>query len=375
MTSKTININIRAEGATTGQLEQFKGQQKGGVVIQSLLSTSNYGALFYVMFDPLSAWSGMNCVNLGLDGITFRTAAVTKGLVGCNLLYAFNTVIGNLAIDTNATVLPPTTLNGRIGLAAWVNGADASNNYADHIEIVGYKDAFWTGACHVHINKLTIDWVTNGIKIAGGPYNGYIGTLDIQQVRNIIVIENTTGISNPFVINNLEVGDLTVGTGPTNYAYFIVDNGKSTAYITCFKATVSWSTNALTRPELAPAFILSNYSIVDLTFLPYQGQRMPVATLPANPPVSGVIYRNPNPFAIEINLPVYASSSSVDGTVTIGKGANSTALTTMTPIFVSGDTTSNASVIITAIIPAGWYYSFTGNNTTFGTAIVYDANQ
>ena len=93
-------------------------------------------------------------------------------------------------------------------------------------------------------------------------------------------------------------------------------------------------------------------------------------TLSANPPVSGTVYQNTNPYAVEIDLPVYATTSGTAGYVTIAKGSTDTP-TTISNQYVSGDTSSTSTQIIRLRVPAGWYYEFTESGVTFGTASVY----
>ena len=93
-------------------------------------------------------------------------------------------------------------------------------------------------------------------------------------------------------------------------------------------------------------------------------------TLSANPPVSATVYQNTNPYAIEIDLPVYASTSGTAGYVTIAKGSTDTP-TAIANQYVSGDTSSSSVDIIRLRVPAGWYYEFTGSGVTLGTASVF----
>ena len=97
----------------------------------------------------------------------------------------------------------------------------------------------------------------------------------------------------------------------------------------------------------------------------------PVLSLPANPPASGTVYQNTNPNDIEIDLPVYATTSGTAGYVTIAKGASSSSLTTIGNQFVNGSTSSTSVDIIRLRVPAGWYYEFTSSGVTFGTASVF----
>ena len=97
----------------------------------------------------------------------------------------------------------------------------------------------------------------------------------------------------------------------------------------------------------------------------------PVLSLPANPPASGTVYQNTNPNDIEIDLPVYATTSGTAGYVTIAKGASSSSLTTIGNQFVNGSTSSTSVDIVKLRVPAGWYYEFTASGVTFGTASMF----
>ena len=96
----------------------------------------------------------------------------------------------------------------------------------------------------------------------------------------------------------------------------------------------------------------------------------PTPTLSTNPPVSATVYQNTNAYDIEIDLPVYATTSGTAGYVTIAKGSSS-APTAIGNQYVNGATSSTSTDIIKLRVPAGWYYSFTASGVTFGTASVF----
>ena len=77
------------------------------------------------------------------------------------------------------------------------------------------------------------------------------------------------------------------------------------------------------------------------------------------------------PYDIEIDLPVYATTSGTAGYVTVAKGSSSSSLTTIGNQYVSGDTSDTSEQIIRLRVPAGWYYEFTASGVTFGTASVF----
>ena len=94
-------------------------------------------------------------------------------------------------------------------------------------------------------------------------------------------------------------------------------------------------------------------------------------SISANPPASGTAYQNTLPYDIEIDLPVYATTSGTAGYVTVAKGSSSSSLTTIGNQYVSGDTSDTSEQIIRLRVPAGWYYEFTASGVTFGTASVF----
>ena len=95
-----------------------------------------------------------------------------------------------------------------------------------------------------------------------------------------------------------------------------------------------------------------------------------VPTLSANPPVSGTVYQNTNSYDIEIDLPVYATTSGTAGYVTIAKGSTDSP-SSIGNQYVSGDTSDTSEQIVRLRVPAQWYYKFTGSGVTFGTASVF----
>ena len=93
-------------------------------------------------------------------------------------------------------------------------------------------------------------------------------------------------------------------------------------------------------------------------------------SISANPPVTGTVYQNTNGFDIEIDLPVYATTSGTAGYVTLAKSSTDTP-TAIANQYISGDTSDTSEQIIRLRVPAGWYYSFTESGVTFGTASVF----
>ena len=153
--------------------------------------------------------------------------------------------------------------------------------------------------------------------------------------------------------------DISVGNYHATNSAGIVVNGNSVA--SGSRLAIS---NAYLESIVSGA--LSN-SITGLTWTMAHVYPVQTPTLSTNPPVSGTVYQNTNPYDIEIDLPVYATTAGTAGYVTMAKGSTDTP-TAISSQYVSGDTSSTSTQIIKLRVPAGWYYSFTGSGVTFATA-------
>ena len=170
----------------------------------------------------------------------------------------------------------------------------------------------------------------------------------LSDINQISIFGFYTNVANsyqvPLLINN------TGGTITVDYLYI---RGLQTTTPVSLISNGTGSTTVISYPDIK----YCNYT------------NLPVATptLSANPPVSATVYQNTNPYDIEIDLPVYATTAGTAGYVTVAKGASSTP-TAIGNQYVSGDTSSTATQIIRLRVPAGWYYEFTGSGVTFATA-------
>ena len=139
------------------------------------------------------------------------------------------------------------------------------------------------------------------------------------------------------------------------------------------KGGIVFRNNAFIGPYLSsfPFNYVSDTGLVIQDNYVMEGANIVLApTLSTNPPVSATVYQNTNPYAIEIDLPVYATTAGTAGYVTIAKGATSTP-SAIGNQYVSGDTSNTSEQIIRLRVPANWYYEFTASGVTFGTASVF----
>jgi len=160
-----------------------------------------------------------------------------------------------------------------------------------------------------------------------------------------------------------------IGSDPVGATY---PNGRGGMYVpgNLWFAGNSSFTNVLASNGIIS--VNSNF-VVEKTLYPLNGIGTNGITstpsISANPPISGTVYQNTNPYDIEISLPVYASTSGTNGTVAYGISKTST-ITLQPAKFISGSTSSSAVEYINIRVPNSWYYEFVGTNVTFGTAIV-----
>ncbi|MEM3862147.1 MAG: hypothetical protein QW203_06685, partial [Thermoplasmatales archaeon] len=176
-------------------------------------------------------------------------------------------------------------------------------------------------------------------------------------------LKNVT-TSSPLQVARVSIYDSSVNTLFTNVASGVVLSnvfGKISARncIAVYDSVVP----GITLPEFGNStyYELNMENVLNVT-----------PTLTANPPVSGTVYQNKNPYDIRIYLPAYATTSGTAGSVAIALGSSSTPSTIGTK-FINGSTSSSATEIIELVVPAGWYYEFTATGVTFGTATVFPA--
>ena len=366
-----IQINIIGNAkqqtyASFGSLPSATRVPGRTTIISQTTSTDNY-YLFYVLAGNIRG--NQNNVGIYIDGVSFQVPAVSNAnAVG--LQWAIGADGGTILIWTDqifGTTSTPTSTAG-IGLnIANTFNTNSNNNYGNwyywkYIAIQGFNQAI-VMSIHTHIDFLAVSWNHIGIAIAGGitasgeyTYGNDISFADIQQTAITIDFINGANLH----IGMISFGDITTASGYFYTSTYFVQNtvAPSYLYIDAFSASVpsSLPPNNITQP------VYGNMKYLSGTLTP---------TLSANPPVSGTVYQNLNPYDIEIDLPVYATTSGTAGYVTIAKGSSSSSLTTIGNQFVNGSTSSTSVDIIRLRVPAGWYYEFTSSGVTFGTASVF----
>ena len=202
--------------------------------------------------------------------------------------------------------------NAHFDLKSSMNFNITGSGQIAHLVITGTTNGTITNAGTIH----TLD--INGTLLTHSPFISNSGTINKLFIRGLLSPQASSGN----LINN---------TGTIGYFRndaYVIPNG---TYVTTFEVTPTISTN---------------------------------------PPATGTVYQNTNPYDIEIDLPVYASTSGTAGYVTVAKGSTDTP-TAIANQYVSGDTSSTSTQIIRLRVPARWYYEFTASGVTFGTASVF----
>ena len=190
-------------------------------------------------------------------------------------------------------------------------------------------------------------------------------SLNSLTIKNMHFLVGPTAIGSPYNLvkfSGTSSTSITIGKVVVDNISFILTPNSTTTYsINLYSLTYA------TVNELRTNMVRALSSEITLTGV---ADILPSPTLSANPPVSGTVYQNTNPYDIEIDLPAYATTAGTAGYVTLAKGTTDTP-TAIGSQYVSGGTSDTSEQIIRLRVPAGWYYSFTASGVTLGTASVF----
>ena len=353
----------------------FIGEDLATTIIT--LNYSSSTAFFTIAADSLDVFHYMNFRfhNFVVDNTTAGTApffdADFTGATSANTNvlelsdFVFGNQVGSTAINASGFQ--------EIECKAIENYGSILNFNAQLIDYFGYSSStgkLWVSGGSAYLygsNLININGNIDLVAVYGSGYSGtgFINIGDNAQQSNISIgslhimdMMGKGGSNGAFIQVNLDTGytatvdnlmlgnimadGLTANTGFVSYPFgggLVVNN--------VFKRGISSNTDYVYTgiPENSPS-------------------------LPTNPPASGTVYQNTNPYGIEIDLPVYATTAATAGYVTVAKGATSKP-TAIANQYVSGGTLDTSEQIIRLRVPAGWYYEFTGSGVTLGTASVF----
>jgi hypothetical protein len=354
----TVNISFIGEDSPGVWEETSPISQESMVTLYAGQSTGNNVGIFgwQDQYNETSNPGGITNIHVFIDKIHLQVASWSS-MIPLSLTGIASWEIGTIMLSNDSLTTSPTspTINPDTFGAVLGNSANSASCYARLIKLFGFAFGLGLSATHILIEKLEIDYTDQALTVSPGGYGAVINDLDIQDSTTALQIGNQT---------ELKIQFLSLGTGMTGTSVNLVKPNN----------TISDPTNVVIDSiqgyysSLPSYTYTSNLNVIINNFLTPSQRYTP--TISANPPVSGTAYQNTNPYDIEIDLPVYATTAGTAGYVTLAKGATSTP-TAIGNQFVNGSTSSTSVDIIRLIVPAGWYYEFTASGVTFGTASVF----
>ena len=369
-----ITIALLGAGVSSGLLEKTAlTNRSGGTVIKSLAPTQptvTVGSWILGSNDSSYSTTGQNFIRLYIDGISFVVADNSNvgGFCGFRVMGLSG---GSLQCYTDYSGTSPTTLNQNPrGAMILGHGTEGDANiHISQVSIFGFQNGLNCGSS-LHIGVLEIGYCVNGIYNDANNLDNAVVVIDYYQIglTAIPILNETTGVRY-FYIGMWGIGDGTTNSSlPYYLQYFIKDTTGSMTVKGVLGGTYN---SSILLNNLEAYMDIAAGGTVDFAIMPNLKNTAFIApSISPNPPVSGTAYQNTNPYAIEIDLPVYATTAGTAGYVTIAKGATDTP-TAIGNQYVSGDTSDTSEQIIRLRVPAGWYYEFTASGVTFGTASVF----
>ena len=333
----------------------------------------------------LAGYFTSNVALSGVSGITLKNI-IAKNISQLNLSYNSQIFVENIFGQSNIT-----TLTLSICSQAVLHGIETIGDFDDSIAINNSPN-YDIAVSDIVVNK---NYINNAHGFIVGPAgNGRI-TISNIITKNNTYLSGTTPVGFPTSPSGQGI-QLNLASSPVGEIDAIAANLMSVndAVATMFAGYIRIANlrliagsssiqglninnnNTSTLVEIDGLDIEGTYSSYvlggnvtgNLIVKNYTG--LPAPSISTNPPVSATVYQNTNPYAIEIDLPVYATTAGTAGYVTVAKGSTDTP-TAIGNQYVSGDTSDTSEQIIRLRVPANWYYEFTASGVTFGTASVF----
>ena len=376
-TNDIIPIEIVGESSVWPNSELVSGTFSNppdfGVVIRSLDNASTLGITGnnYVILStyyPATSNIPVNGVDILLDQISFVTLAGT-GIGGVNLEGASSMTVPNLVIGVNSSFpLPePSSSVGAYGFQG--NAHETNKNCIGNLYVYGYYYGISIGS-HTNIGRLSAIgnyWVLQLLSVTHG---SQIDFMVAEWNTNIFVIPNQGSVSSL----NLHVTKIVVsdnqdpsGMSWANASSYVKYGGSYTSPIITIDI---WEQPYAQLTSLQAGIFVPGGGVVHIkNVFP---SSFAATSISANPPVSGTVYLNGNPYDIRLKIPVtYNPTTTAAATLATGISPTST-VTTTTKVSIPAGLTAADGEILTyeMVVPAGWYYELVATNATIGTAEV-----
>ena len=382
--SNVISITIEGEASGMPWFETSVTNNKSGVIIYVTSTaptppTGYYASIFGVDPNPNNP-RYINNISLYMDSIVIMQNTPASW-TAYNFQFCQSLRVGGIKAQvTEATLTELPTNTNAIGVIppmGFTNGI-----IGVEVIVIGYYAGILQGAS---MNLLRVGVFYCNVAIGGQISNppsetNYLGHPSIITLADLQLCANYLGNSEfplfGLSVTALEIMELNISDGTSTspfatssyiYAPATLPSGESYEQV-----IVGYWMNYVGSNIDIQGYIfnqpLSNIKILRFSYYTNNGGTAP--TISANPPVSAKVYQNTNPYDIEIDLPVYASTAGTAGYVTIAKGSTDSP-TSIGNQYVSGDTSDTSEQIIRLRVPTGWYYEFTASGVTFGTASVF----
>ena len=340
----------------------------------------------FVLYDYAPSVSSNHGGVLTLDNLYFYSKTqITNPLKSAYTLSLNTSWLDTIHIGYIAVYDGSGGLNG-----AMMIGSGGSDTIIDakHIKVAGTTNQ--VGIVYIGVNNFKIDLLDiTGLEFASSPTSSttnaglvidvggqaIIGGLHLFENFNSFLSVGNLGES----IQSLYIANLflEMAAPSSSNPYSLSEGTRSMFYTSVLVGKLAigstfnpWETDTGSVNIILAEFDTSTYHFGSIKILDPTVFNIIPPAISTNPPVSGTAYQNTLPYDIEIDLPVYATTSGTAGYVTIAKGPSSTP-TTIGNQYVSGDTSATSEQVIRLRVPAQWTYSFTASGVTFGTASVF----
>lgn len=277
--------------------------------------------------------------------------------------------VPNLVIGVNSSFpLPePSSSVGAYGFQG--NAHETNKNCIGNLYVYGYYYGISIGS-HTNIGRLSAIgnyWVLQLLSVTHG---SQIDFMVAEWNTNIFVIPNQGSVSSL----NLHVTKIVVsdnqdpsGMSWANASSYVKYGGSYTSPIITIDI---WEQPYAQLTSLQAGIFVPGGGVVHIkNVFP---SSFAATSISANPPVSGTVYLNGNPYDIRLKIPVtYNPTTTAAATLATGISPTST-VTTTTKVSIPAGLTAADGEILTyeMVVPAGWYYELVATNATIGTAEV-----
>ena len=279
--------------------------------------------------------------------------------------------IGGAYLGCNGVTISNITISGGAGVASTLPAIEVAgnNNNITNLNIIRNTTSSAPPSPLI---------VSGGFNNISGIYLNYSGSNMTTVPPNITVSGPVNLISGIYTENTYSSAFISMSGGYNKISNIAAHVDNNTSVIVDTSNYNVFSDMYLFGPPTGTAFSLPSTDVIKNIIMINASTNaiIPlVPTLSANPPVSGTVYQNTNPYDIRLKIPVtYSPTSTAAATLATGISSTST-VTTSTKVSIPAGLTAADGEILTyeMVVPAGWYYELVATNATIGTVEVQAA--